>query len=222
MSNSTRPPLGRFLLFVASFLLAVASARAEFAVVQLTTNHGVIGGGNPAIGWEFTPARPILITKLGYFDAHFNGFVTSHELGIFSVATESLVTSALIDAGLSAPIEGPHVAGGGFRYVSAPSVVLTPGTNYIIAATPVGYIDQTASFQPIGNNHQLETAPDILFIQGRYNYFEPPGLEFPEDESPNVEFGPSFQFEVVPEPATYLPCAFAMLGLLAMMASRKF
>ncbi len=155
-----------------------------------------------------------------YFDAHYDGFRTSHDLGIFRVATKSLVTSATIDAGVSAPIEGAHVAGGGFRYVSALSVVLTPGTNHIIAATPVGYIDQTASFQPIDNNHQLETAPDILFIQGRYSFFEPPGLEFPEDEFPNVKFGPSFQFEVIPEPSTYALGAFALLTLLAFRRCR--
>lgn len=203
------------------FLLAGASARAEFAVVQLITNVGGGGAGHPAIGWEFTLVRPIRITKLGYFDAHFDGLETSHELGIFSVTTESLVTTASIEAGVSAPIEGAHVAGGGFRYVSAPSVVLTPGTNYIIAATPVGYIDQTASFQPIGNDHELETAPDIIYIQGRFNFFEPPGLEFPEDEYPNVEFGPSFQFEVVPEPATCVMALSAAVGLFIASSRRR-
>jgi hypothetical protein len=203
---------------LASLLLAfsTASAWGDFAIVKLTTNVGTAGGATAAIGWEFTPIRPIQITKLGYFDANFNGLITAHELGIFAVSGETLLTSSTIEAGVDAPLEGPAISGGGFRYVSTTPVVLMPGSNYIIAATPVGYIDQTASFSATESGQHLETAPDIAYIQGRYNYLEPPGLEFPEDTFGQSEFGPSFQFVVVPEPSAVVLAATGLaFGALA-------
>ena len=199
-------------------LCSANSAQGEFAVLQLITNIGGGGAGHPTIGWEFAPVRPILITKLGYYDSLQNGLTNSHQLGIFEEASHVLLTSTSIAAGIAAPLEGPTVSGGGFRYVPVTPLVLNPGMHYIIAATPIGYIDNTAQYQPIGNAHYLETAPDITFIQGRYNFFVPPGLAYPVDESPNVAFGPSFQFTVVPEPSTL-----TLLGIaIALVAvSRK-
>jgi hypothetical protein len=210
------------LCSLASLLIvfSTASAWGDFAIVQLITNVGTGGGLNPAIGWEFTPVRPIQVTKLGYYDAYFDGLLTSHELGIFEVSGQTLLTSSIIEAGVSAPLEGPSISGGGFRYVSTAPVVLMPGSNYIMAATPVGYIDQTADFSPTENGHHLETAPDITYIQGRYNFFEPPGLEFPEDTFAQSTFGPSFQFVVVPEPSAVVLAAIGM-AFVALAFRRK-
>src|SRR6185369_9607000 len=92
-------------------LCSANSAQAEFAVVRLITNIGTAGGVNPVIGWEFAPVRPILITKLGYYDSGLNGLTNSHQLGIFEEASRALLTTTSIAAGIAAPIEGPLVSG---------------------------------------------------------------------------------------------------------------
>jgi hypothetical protein len=209
----------RALVVTVVILGTTKCAHADFAVLQIITNVGTAGGVNPTIGWEFIPLRPIRVTKLGYFDAHFDGLLASHDLGMFDVATRALLTRGTVPSGFAAPIEGPAVAGGGFRYVSVPEVVLEPGNNYVIAATPANYLDQAADYDTNHpNNYYLQTAPDIAFVDGRYNFFSPPGLAFPNSEFNVTAFGPSFQFVIVPEPPT---SAIIAIGVAILFLTRR-
>jgi hypothetical protein len=208
-------------IVLASNVCISREALAEFSVAELATGVGTTGGGNPMIGWEFKATAEIQVTKLGFYDSGQDGLLTSHTLGLFDAATQSLLASVTISAGSVAPIEGPLVILspahpipiGGFRYVNIPPALLPAGHDYVVGATAAGYVDSTANYSP--TRDVLQTASEIMFVQGRYTFFGPQGFQFPANVFPSADFGPAFEFNAVPEPSAVVLLAWAFVGLFA-------
>ena len=205
-------------------------ARAEFSTLELVTNVTTNFIRVPMIGWEFKTNAAIQVTKLGFYDDGRDGLSSSHELGIFDTAGNSLLV-ATIGAGTVAPIEGPPVTLfppqsqiilGAFRNVSVPPTVLAADHNYVIAATTAVSVDSVPVYDPTQN--MLQTASEITLVQGRYISSGPMGFEYPYNLLPNefVDFGQAFQFTVIPEPSTFALAAVGLAGLAAWGWRKRF
>ncbi len=159
------------------------------------------------VGWEFKVNAPLSVTKLGFFDSGSNGLANPSEVGIFDVATQTLMYSQTIPGGTAAPTEGPAAVNffapamktGEFRYVSIPPLALTAGKNYAIIGINTGYAEGTGS----GGNTPvtLTLAPELTMVQGRTKFFYSSSiLVWPSNGGGGAEIGPSFQFTAAGPP----------------------
>ena len=107
-----------------------ATATLNAAVITIDgTNAGFLDGVDRVIGWQFTVGTtPIAATQVGAFDYGQNGLANEHEVGIW-LSDGTLVASAVVSAGTSAPLEGF------FRYAAIAETTLQANTDYVIAAT---------------------------------------------------------------------------------------
>ena len=189
------------------------AARADVAVVANESVPSSFALGlNFSAGWRFTVAADINITHLGLYDWQGDGFEISHPVGLWNGSGE-LITEVDVPAGTTAPFLN------GFRYVSLETlapVVLSPGEIYTI-----GYFQSTLSLvdRVIHFNGAHVMHPSVNQVGGGFVTGNPsPGLAFPDQvflEFPQW-FGPSFQFTVVPGPASWL-----ILGLAGLARFRR-
>ena len=173
-----------------------------------------------SLGTQFTVGgTDLIVNTLGYYDgpnsaagAEGDGLLESHQLGIFDNAG-NLLTNATVG-------QGGGTLVGDFRYVPTTSITLTAGSTYVL----VGQVPTTTgdTFRDAGAANVNQT--DLTVVQGRYSappenpdYFDGE-FEFPTSGGTGgpglVYFGPSFQYELVPEPASLGLIALAGLGLL--------
>ena len=161
-----------------------------FSVAPFTLNTG------RTAGWRFTVDAPLLVTHLGLYDWHADGFQSSYPIGIWN-QDGTLLNSAIMPGGIDAPILN------GFRYVDAdPELILLPGETYTI-----GYF-ASAIFP---NDHMLND-PGWHVMNPLVHQVGPavssngafPELTLPTVLFTEVWFGPGFQFEVVPAPASFV------------------
>ncbi|RYG21067.1 PEP-CTERM sorting domain-containing protein [bacterium] len=207
------PSILRASLLAASLGAAVAaSAQGSPAITSVTSTNvagSVNGAGNQTIGWQFTIAQPISVSRLGYHDlTPDTELVTTHHVGIWDAGgTLMTSTTVLLDDPLT----------DGFRYhtLAAP-IVLAPGTYNLgasIVDTPsddpaladVYYFQATA----------ITTDPLITFVGAAAS---DDGTGFVNPTSITIgslgRFGPNMAIEAVPEPATIAAVGLGVLGLL--------
>lgn len=198
-------------LFTTSLLAALvsfSSAPAQTPALSFTGNGGLGGAASPqTIGYQFTVTSLINVTSLGIWDFGSNGLSESHLEGIFS-ASGTLLTSTTIPAGTAAALLN------GFRYVTIPSLILSPGT-YNIGAVYSSSADPTA-FNATG----FSTDPHITFVGSRGG----PGVlinpTFPLGNNPG-NFGPNFLLAAVPESGATLVLLVIGAGALMVMGGAK-
>jgi hypothetical protein len=210
-----------------------AAARAEDFV--LTTGTGSLRAGYATqndyagtLGTNFTVgANPLTVTSLGYFDGPNSstsltgdGLLGSHQVGIFD-ASGALVTSATVPA-------GGGTLSGEFRYVSVTPVTLAANTNYTVGGQ-VTVADNTGGADGDGDVFRngdggptfgsgfsgIDGDPSFTGNVGNVNpNFNDGEFEAPQNPG-SIYFGGSFQYTVVPEPASFGLIGLAAAGLLA-------
>jgi hypothetical protein len=198
----------------------VSTVRADIIGLQsFSGGFGATSGSDQLYGWRFDALSAINVTSLGVGDATGGPLSVSHDVGIFRVSDQSLLTSATVPAGSGGFLDS------GFMYVSlSSSVLLTPDSYVIVMTMPSGNAD-TQSL----DNTSVVTAPEIAYVNSEFDGGS--SLAFP---NPGFEssfaigmFGPNFQFTdattVVPEAGglTVLSLGLASIGAFNWMKRRK-
>jgi hypothetical protein len=172
---------------------------------NFTPVYAVING---PVGWTFQPLTDISVAALGVFD----GLPANLEVGLWN-SSGTLLASETIDAGAT-PFDQS-------LYESITPVALTAGQTYYLAA-----------FSPSGEFQALTLSPNLAPPDGMA-IMSPDiqlGMVANEDggvfQFPDTVQGPAdtaiiaanFEFEPVPEPASF---AFVAAGSLALLAARR-
>ena len=153
------------VLVVAAASLA-ARASADAAGVRLLGNISQLQfDRNNNFGWRFMPTAAITVSALGYFDVSSlpggggAGLVQAHDVGIFRVADQSLVTQVTVQAGTAGSLAE------NYRYTPLASPVsLAAGETYLLAA------------------YVLSGSPDAL--PGASNWAMGPAIEYANSPPP--------------------------------------
>ena len=165
-----------------------------------------------SLGFVFTANTSFNVTSLGYYDYQGDGFLTAHEVGIFS-SSGTLLASTTLAAGTSGVL-GPN----DFRYQAISPLALVAGDAYTIA----GLSPNLSGNDPWIYGGPSETTgfsfnPDITIPlnAARYLYY-PGGLVDPPDHYADYQFyAVNFNGPVsnVPEPSTWAMILLGFAGL---------
>ncbi len=127
---------------------AVRSTLDTQAITDLLVDAGpaatvqTFNTGNYVAGTEFTISEPTTIRSLGYLDAEGDGLAANHNVGLWAVATQTLVTSGTVTPG-SPTIISANGTGKWFM-VGVPDVVLLPGV-YRVAGEVAGDLNSLSN-----------------------------------------------------------------------------
>jgi hypothetical protein len=191
------------------FALLCGGSRVDAIPIVTNISGGAIGtiGGGPAdVGWEFSVNRQLLVTALGFWDPSvITPLRGNHEVGIWDLNGNLLADGTVLT---NSPFTGS------FRYVNIAPLTLNEGQTYRIAAFLApsdGDLYQFGSVL-IGANSAITVAHGVSSFAGE-------GFVFPTAAfGGNGIFGPNFQAEVIPEPATL---ALLGLGLARLAVGRR-
>lgn len=115
-------------------------------------------GGNPSfrgtIGYDMTLSQPKQLLRLGFWDYLADGLLSDHTVSVFAGSSGDLLTSGVVPAGTGAFLES------GFRWVSIPAIVLSPGS-YVIGASMDG--DASRFDEVITDASSIATAIGVAF-----------------------------------------------------------
>jgi hypothetical protein len=193
------------------------SEPAPVAAVTIGTPTSSSGFGEDATtGWEFTLTSAVRVTAFGYwYDGYMN---EGHPVGIFYASGASAGTlagpTATVPAGFGSPV-------GGFLWVDLPTPFrLEPGTYRIGGYTTFAYGQGDAIILDAGPS--FAAAPGITYLGSVANLSSGTGLTYPDASGYAALglFGPNFQFEPAPEPASAAFAALAALAALGRIARR--
>jgi len=179
---------------------------------------GMVGPLPLTIGWEFSLSTPVIVTQLGFYDVGNNGYpppgdglLVSHPVAIWDVSTQTLMASATVPQGTSAPLDQD------FRWVSVSPFTLAAGTYRIgaeIAVNGENYDDFYYSDTDTRTTAYPVNYNSGALLQGAFGYPDSSG------DVSHGRFGPNFQFNAVPEPSTMLLIGSGLVGLWG--ARKKF
>lgn len=163
--------------------------------------------GNYVAGTEFTLSSPMTVRSLGWLDLEGDGLTVSHQIGLWDVATQTLLTTATVNPG-NPTIPSAH-APSQWVMVGIPDLVLPAGT-YRIAGEVNG--DNIALL-----NDRI--APAGVTLTNGYVRTDFPNGGF---AYPNLTFASSavrvtLSDQVIPAPASFL----ALAGLLPLARRRR-
>lgn len=153
-------------------------------------------GFNVTLGYSFTTGgSAINVDALGVYDAGADGLRESHDVAIFSADGASLLASARIESGTSAPLDS------GYRFASIAPLSLAASTTYLIGA----FYGSTNLDAPYRRGTAVTTS-DLTFGENRISegakqLTAPTTIQHPDFRE--GYFGPSFRIAAVPEPATW-------------------
>ena len=142
------------------FLFAAASwAQADTIALQsFSPGLEATSGSDQLYGREFTVTSPVVVTALGVGDSTGNPLSVSHDVGIFSVSSHSLLASTTVPAGNSATLDA------GFRYVGLGNALTLTSGQYVIEMTmPANNTD----FQSILTSNVV-TASQIQYVTSEF------------------------------------------------------
>jgi hypothetical protein len=193
------------LLSATVFALAVSAGAAHAASIAYTIDN-VTGQTlqNPpfTLGFQFTANIDMTVISLGLFDSSQDGLVESHAAGIWD-SGGTLLGSTVIPSGVAGTLVNQ------FRYV-ATSISLLAGQNYFIGAL---YLTGSDPLIFPGFASNFATDPGVTFLQSQFAggaVLTFPSLTAGQDPA---YFGPNFQFEAVPEPASMAMLAIGGAGV---------
>ena len=201
-------------LLAAVFVFSLCFAASAFAdTVGFTINNTTgLSLSNPpfTLGFTFQVNSEIQVTQLGLFDDSQNGFVESHDLGLWD-SGGNLLASGTMGSGTTGTLFG------NFRYINIAPVNLTAGQTYAIGAVYVSGNDPLI-FPSFADG--FTSAPEITFNHDAWAVGNT--LEFPtlsNSSSPSY-FGPNFQFNDVPEPGSMLLLGTGLIGIASSVRRR--
>ena len=191
--------------------LALATSANAASVAAVSISGGSVGLTGYASGWTFSTSTTIYVTDLGKFDANGGGLGADVQVGIYSVATDSLITSTTVLASSTPEANGSYNA----YYASITPLTLVAG-DYFVAATDQG----TDSFV---RNDSRTMAPEITWGTGRALSGSSGTLQATVSAygtTGSGYFGGTFKYDTspVPEPST---TALLGLGGLALILRRR-
>ena len=198
---------------ITSLAIGFASMAHAAVAIDLAAGGTDFTNGNWSLGFEFTANSSITVTHLGFYDDGGNGFAGDHEVGIWDTAG-NLLASGTVVAG-DTLIDS-------FRYTAIAPLVLSAGTNYIIAAV--------TGAENYYFGAPVTTPPEVTYITDRYasDTLGSGLLDFPEDSDALTPanagyFGPNFQFDAaaVPEPMSMAIWGLGAVGLFGVRRLRR-
>ena len=206
---------------LATLIVSIACA-AQVAAAPLISfsSYSTFGGDGPwSLGFQFTTgATSSLVSALGAFDFQGNGFLDSHEVGIWTLGG-TLLASVTVNS--SDVFEALGSSGDGFRYAAIAPLVLDANTSYVIGASDFG----------VNDRYVLNTFDSVMAAGFTYNearYFQGPGLVIPDgtDADYTGYFGANLQVSALDAPelnsaAATLPLTFLGIGLALVGSGRK-
>ncbi len=203
--------LSKSTFAVASFMAICLSlsVNAQNTALSFTGGSGQLFP-NYTVGWTFALTETISVESLGWFDAGSNGFINSHNVGIFTLPNSgngTLLTSATVTTTDS--------LSDGFRYKSITPLTLTRG-NYVVAGTTGNDL-----FQAFCTN--VATGSGITFGQGRFVGPNSGALTFPTQPSDRgiAYFGSNFRYSVVPAPSALATFVIGVVPGATMLLRRR-
>jgi len=179
----------RLVIVVAVFCLS--SARGQL-LVSGTFSSGTLF--NDTVGYAFTVKQdPLSVHRLGVSDVGTNGLDSINLIGLW-LEGGTLLASAIIPSGISAPLEG------GFRWVDLNTpVLLQANTTYRLGAQ-ANLEARFSGFFPAGGT---SLSPDVTLVgsvrNSQFQNFSYPGSA---PFSGQAIVGPNMAYTVVPEPST--------------------
>jgi hypothetical protein len=159
-------------------------------------------------GFEFRPDTDILVTALGYYDRNQDGLTLAHPVAIYDMNSGSQLALTIVGPGSGSSLLGL------FQYKTISPLRLQAGKSYMVAGFHPGSggNDLAADFNPA----TAVTIASGLTYQGYFYSFNS-SLTLPATAgSPEMFFGPNFQFQAVPEPSTTVFFAVGGLALIAL------
>lgn len=182
-----------------SLLVPAVALNAGVAIGNITGGSSVYSSGFTT-GWAFDTEQSVTVTALGFFAEGLNqvpGAASGVPVGLWTEDGTLLASGVVTATGLL----------DGFYYTPLPAgILLVGGKQYVIGAR-LGPDDWA-----VGLASSITTAPEVSFVGGRLVHES--SLAFPYETAAALEvgfFGPNFQFEPVPEPATMLAGALLLL-----------
>jgi hypothetical protein len=208
------------LLSLAALAIPILLACSPQAALADNALTGFVGGtlatsaSDQLYGWEFDVLSSVNVSALGVGDTDNDGLAISHDVGIFRVSDQSLVTSTTVPSGVVGNLDS------GFRYTNLGFSVLLVPDRYVIAMTmPVENPDTQIIVAS-----SASTAPQIAYMGSRFG--DSSSLVFPTMSHVIEEglFGPNFQFQAAsvaaPEPGT-LALVGIGLGMVGLVSRRR-
>jgi len=190
-------------------MLATIASVSAFAnhILDFDVNSGNTGiNGNQTVGWQFDVNTQIIVTHLSWYD-HGQDGIDEHEVGLWDTGGNLLV-SAVLGSGTSEALDGI------WRTVDVADTILTVGSGYIVG----GYNGATST-DVLKANVSQTVASEITFVDATFSNFGAT-LDRPTifSVASSGFYGPSFQYQAVPEPATMVALG---LGAAALLRRRR-
>ncbi len=185
-------------------VLVAIAGQAAFATAAVAFTSPAFDFSNftDLVGWQFAVNNNITVDALGFYDNPANGIHLSHPVGIYDVATQSLVLSGMVGP------SDPYSAW--FNWASVTPTALLAGHMYDIVTVLYG---ENRTWNPNG----ITFDPDITYIQSEY-CDGVHTLSFPcGPDSLLGHFGPNFDIQTsssVPEPSMLLLFDTGLAGIL--------
>ena len=176
-------------LFLAPIILVLlawtASVSANVAVIDFEGVSSARVTDCCTLGWEFTLTQDITVTHLGIYDYDDNNGFDRHDIGLWQVSDQALLTSGTVrwDSELV----------DGFRYDDVEDVLLTAGPTYVVAF----YVDWSGSDDEVVTSVSSITIDPVVTIGDvRYEVdIFGSDITFPTETHGGYRIGPNFLFE---------------------------
>ncbi|MCS6897107.1 MAG: DUF4082 domain-containing protein, partial [Nitrospira sp.] len=155
----------------ALFTFASLPEPSRAAVVTLSRIDFEFDGSPWTLGWRFAVHEPVFAEALGVYDSGQDGLAGSAEAALWLATGGAPLVQVTIPAGTDATLDGS------FRFVPIASILLHPGTDYVIGS----YLPGELSTSLFGDNGVVD--PLVTVIEARYSA-EWTGFAFPAVTEP--------------------------------------